>query len=290
MPIHDWSRVPSGLFHDFHQSWSIRIKDALNSGRLPKGVAALVEQRAGPKESDVLAIEARPRRHLDEKLDGGIATLPPPVTRIVRRTTNEIYASRANRIVVKHHLGRIIAVIEIVSPGNKDSRAALRDFVEKTVDCLLKGIHVLIVDLFSPTQRDPYGIHKVIWDEIVEEEFMFPDGNDCSTTTAVRFGHTGPGSLSVHEPDRQPGAAVSRVKRAGGSTRSRSSALALGSQSRPMSALKASRVVTAAPTTYNEVNWLMTGGDDSCPRQRQPHGSPSTNSRTPICTTTTGSS
>ena len=119
MPIHDWSRVPSGLFHDFHQSWSIRIKDALNSGRLPKGVAALVEQRAGPKESDVLAIEVRPKRRLGEALDGGIATLPPPVTRIVRRTTNEICASRANRIVVKHHLGRIIAVIEIVSPGNQ---------------------------------------------------------------------------------------------------------------------------------------------------------------------------
>jgi hypothetical protein len=139
MPIHDWSRVPSGLFHDFHQSWSIRIKDALNAGRLPKGVAALVEQRAVPRESDVLAIEVRPQRRLGEELDGGIATLPPPVTRIVRRTTNEIYASRANRIVVKHHLGRIIAVIEIVSPGNKDSRAALRDFVEKTVDCLRKG-------------------------------------------------------------------------------------------------------------------------------------------------------
>ena len=55
MPIHAWSRVPSGLFHDFHQSWSIRIKDALNSGRLPKGVAALVEQRSGPRESVVLA-------------------------------------------------------------------------------------------------------------------------------------------------------------------------------------------------------------------------------------------
>ena len=178
MPIHDWSRLPSGLFHDFHQSWSIRIKDALNSGRLPKGVAALVEQRTGPKESDVLAIEVRPRRYEGEELDGGIATLPPPVTRIIRRTTKEIYASRANRIVVKHHLGRIIAVIEIVSPGNKDSRAALRDFAEKTVDCLRKGIHVLIVDLFPPTQRDPYGIHKVIWDEIVEEDFTFVDGKD----------------------------------------------------------------------------------------------------------------
>jgi hypothetical protein len=29
MRIRDWSRVPAGLFHDFHQSWSIGIKDAL---------------------------------------------------------------------------------------------------------------------------------------------------------------------------------------------------------------------------------------------------------------------
>ena len=54
MPLHDWTRVPAGLFHDFHQSWSIRIKDALNAGRLPEGVLALVEQRAG----HVLAIES----------------------------------------------------------------------------------------------------------------------------------------------------------------------------------------------------------------------------------------
>ncbi len=178
MPIHDWSRVPSRLFHDFHQSWSIRIKDALNAGRLPDGVEALVEQRAGPKESDVLAIEVRPGRHPGEEPDGGVATLPPPATRIVRRTTRAMDASRANRIVVTHHLGRIIAVIEIVSPGNKDSRAALRDLVEKTVDCLRRGIHVLIVDLFPPTARDPFGIHKVIWDEIVEEDFAFPEGKD----------------------------------------------------------------------------------------------------------------
>jgi hypothetical protein len=178
MPIHNWSRVPSGLFHHFHQEWSIEIARTLNRGRLPKGLSALVEQRAGPREPDVLAIEMRPGRRSGDGLDGGVATLPPPTTRIVRRTTNEIYASRADRIVVKHHLGRIVAVIEIVSPGNKDSRAALRDFVEKTVDCLRKGIHVLIVDLFPPSPRDPYGIHKVIWDEITEEDFTFPDGTD----------------------------------------------------------------------------------------------------------------
>ena len=89
----------------------------------------------------------------------------------MRRTTKAIYAARANRIVVKHHLGRIVAVIEILSPGNKDSRAALRDFVDKAVDFLRQGIHLLVVDLFPPTARDPWGMHKAIWDEIHEEDF-----------------------------------------------------------------------------------------------------------------------
>ena len=54
MPLHDWTRVPSGLFHHFHQDWSIEITRALNRGRLPKGLSALVERRAGVKEPDVL--------------------------------------------------------------------------------------------------------------------------------------------------------------------------------------------------------------------------------------------
>jgi Protein of unknown function (DUF4058) len=178
MPIHDWTRVPSGLFHHFHQDWSIEIARALNRGRLPKGLSALVEQRAGPRESDVLALERRSKPQVGAESNGGAVTVARPVTRIVRRTTKEIYSVRANRVVVRHHLGRIVAIIEIVSPGNKDSRAALRDFVEKTIDFLRAGIHVLIVDLFPPTPRDPFGIHKAIWDEIVEEDFVFPPGKD----------------------------------------------------------------------------------------------------------------
>jgi hypothetical protein len=178
MPIHDWTRVPAGLFHHFHQDWSIEIARTLNRGRLPKGVAALVEQRVGPVEGDVLAIERRGQTRRPEENVGAVATLPRPTARIVRQTTKEIHAVRANRIVVKHHLGRIIAVIEILSPGNKDSRSALRDFVEKIVELLRRGIHVLVIDLFPPTPRDPFGIHKAIWDEIVEEDFQFPEGKD----------------------------------------------------------------------------------------------------------------
>ena len=178
MPLHDWSRIPSGLFHHFHQDWSVEITRALNRGRLPKGLSALVEQRAGPKEADVLAIEEFPGSPTGIVGEGSLATMDRPVTRIIRRTTKQIYATRANRIVIRHHLGRIVAIIEIVSPGNKDSRAALRDFVEKTIDFLRKGIHVLIVDLFPPSAADPCGIHKAIWDEVLLEDFAFPAGKN----------------------------------------------------------------------------------------------------------------
>jgi hypothetical protein len=204
MPVHDWTRVPSGLFHHFHQDWSIEIARALNRGRLPKGLSALVEQRAGPRETDVLAIESRPRPG-DARGNGNVATMAPPATRIVCRTDKEIHAVRANRILVRHHLGRIVAVIEIVSPGNKDSRAALRDFLDKTVDCLRAGIHLLVVDLFPPTPRDPLGLHKAIWDEITEEEFAFPAGKDrvlaSYETGGVRAAYVEPVGLGDVLPD-----------------------------------------------------------------------------------------
>ena len=47
MPMHDWTKVYSGLFHDFHQGWSITIRNALNGGLLPKGMSAFVEHKVG---------------------------------------------------------------------------------------------------------------------------------------------------------------------------------------------------------------------------------------------------
>lgn len=179
MPIHDWSRVPSGLFHHFHQDWSIEIARTLNRGALPKGLSAMVEQRAGVVEGDVLAVESR-RRPGPPALPaaGGLLTLDPPATSIVRRTTKEIYADRSNRIMIRHHLGRIVAVIEILSPGNKNRRSAVDDFVGESTDFMRRGVHLLLVDLFPPTPRDPFGMHKRVWDEIEDEPFAFPAGKN----------------------------------------------------------------------------------------------------------------
>jgi hypothetical protein len=69
----------------------------------------------------------------------------------------------------------VVAVIEIVSPGNKSSQAAVKEFVDKAVAILNAKIHLLIVDLFPPTRRDPQGIHNSIADVFGEEPFELPE-------------------------------------------------------------------------------------------------------------------
>jgi hypothetical protein len=86
----------------------------------------------------------------------------------------EVYAGRANRIAIHGPLGTVVSIVEIVSPGNKGSRTAIQAFVQETLDLLEQGIHILIIDLFPPSTRDPRGIHKLIWDEIREEPFEMP--------------------------------------------------------------------------------------------------------------------
>src|SRR5438477_623457 len=76
----------------------------------------------------------------------------------------DLDAEKANAVVVRHRSNHeVIAMIEIVSPGNKNSRREFDAFVEKADEILKAGIHLLIVDLFSPGPRDPQGIHRAIW-------------------------------------------------------------------------------------------------------------------------------
>ncbi len=172
MPIHDWTRVRPNRFHDFHQKWTVAICNALNAGSLPPGYFAMVEQRTGGPEPDVvtLGLDAPAR-----SATGGTAVdLQPPKTRIVARFEAAGYARKANRITIRHPDGDVVAILEIVSPGNKDSRHAIRSFARKAVEFLEAGVHLLIVDLFPPGPRDPQGIHKVIWDRLRDEPFTLP--------------------------------------------------------------------------------------------------------------------
>jgi hypothetical protein len=173
MPIHDWTKARAGVFHHFHQDWTIELARTLNRGLLPRGFFAMAEQVTAGLIPDVLTLQHSPSEPILGNGEGGVAVAPPR-TRFVRRAAMEHYADKANRIVVRDPDGEVVAMIEVVSPGNKGSRAQLRSFVEKAVGFLRQGIHLLIVDLFPPSGRDPQGIHKAIWDEILEEPFELP--------------------------------------------------------------------------------------------------------------------
>lgn len=183
MPIHDWTRLEPGDFHDFHPSWTVGIRNALNGGLLPPDYMAMVEQVTGRPIPDAITSQASP----SSVCIGGIAVQEvPPTARFITRFEKGFYAHRKNRVVIRDNYGQGVAMIEVVSPGNKSSRNALRTFVEKMADILNQGIHLLIVDLFPPTPRDPQGIHKALWDEFGDEPFELPP--DKPLTVAAYIG------------------------------------------------------------------------------------------------------
>lgn len=176
MPIHDWTRVRAGTFHHFHHAWITYLASALNRGVLPPNVFALSEQVANKPVPDLLALDFT-RADAPDDVAGGLATLEhPPKAQIVAMAEMDVYARKANRIAIRHVDGDLVAILEIVSPGNKGSAHALRSFVAKTTECLDQGINVVVVDLLPPTRRDPHGIHGAVWGELNDEPFALPAG------------------------------------------------------------------------------------------------------------------
>ena len=175
MPVHNWSKIDAGLFHAFHQTWITMLSAQLNAGLLPADYFALPEQNIRGPIPDVLTLHLK---SFAGDLHGG----PPgvavadarPSARTVRRYASDPYIRKADRIAVRHRHGDVIAVIEIISPGNKAGTSEFRRLVEKSAALLRQGVHLLVIDLFPPTRRDPHGVHKEIWDEIVAEDFILP--------------------------------------------------------------------------------------------------------------------
>ncbi len=196
MPMHDWTRVEPGIFHAFHHEWISEISKALNQELLPDDYYALPEQVAAGFGPDVLTLQEEPPDAVPNAQDTGDARSATglqtrPQTTFTAETDAEFYRRKKSSIVVRHVSGdRIVALLEIISPGNKSNRHALRAFVEKACELLEHRIHLLIVDPFPPGPRDPNGIHAAIWEEVEDDAFHLPEGRpltlvayECELTT-----------------------------------------------------------------------------------------------------------
>jgi hypothetical protein len=184
MPMHDWTKVEEGIFHAFHHRWISALSDALNGGKLPSDYYALPEQDVTGFGPDLLTRQG-PVAEQHPSVGGGVATATllqsRPRTRFTAETDAEFYRRKKSRIV---------AMLEIVSSGNKSTGRAFRAFVDKACELLEHRIYLLIVDPFPPGLRDPNRVHATIWGQVQDDSFHLPADHpltavayECDLTT-----------------------------------------------------------------------------------------------------------
>lgn len=203
MPLHDWTRVTSGIWHNFHCRWISAITDALNAGVMPAGFFAMAEQKVEGPESDVVTLSTRDDG--EPFSGGGTATLAKPKTSVIQTADSIRYARKTNRVAIHHGLGTVVALVELVSPGNKDTKRSLKAFARKTAAFIRNGVHVLVVDLFPPGKHDPNGVHPAIWENITTADFTLP-GDKPLTLVGYQAGecptaYVEPVALGAELPD-----------------------------------------------------------------------------------------
>jgi hypothetical protein len=85
------------------------------------------------------------------------------------------YAAKAKAVTIRHVSNhQVVAMVEIISPGNKNNQNGLNAFVRKAREALAAGIHLLLVDLFPPSSRDPLGIHGAVWGDDCAADYVLP--------------------------------------------------------------------------------------------------------------------
>jgi hypothetical protein len=146
------------------------IQNAINAGLLPKDYYALAEQHAGEFLADVLALHvpSAPQELTqifpsDVETGGGTALAEAP-PKISLHEKIELEITEIQRYVAIRHLSshRIIALLEIVSPGNKNSEARYETFVHKTVYSIRRNVNVLLIDIHETGRFDHDGINARI--------------------------------------------------------------------------------------------------------------------------------
>lgn len=164
MPMHDWTRVEAGIYHGFHGLWIAALNNALNAGLLPKGYYAYPEQHAGRYIADLITLHAPPPHPPSPTVSSGglaVAEAPPRVRHKAELSPSD--RARRRTLAIRHVSGhRLVAVLEIVSPANKDRWEHVEELAGKMDALLSAGVHVLLVDPFPPGSHDPLGLDAVV--------------------------------------------------------------------------------------------------------------------------------
>jgi hypothetical protein len=76
----------------------------------------------------------------------------------MRLSESSAYREGRRTLVIRHRSGRrFVALLEIVSPANKDRDKSVERFVRKAESALRRDVHLLVIDLLPPGPWDPRG-------------------------------------------------------------------------------------------------------------------------------------
>src|SRR5438270_6390713 len=156
MPLRDHFHPPLDdltSWEGFHGQWPAVIVQHLRK-RLPAGYVAEPRVHSGSQvEIDVAAYEKEdhPTPSGTSAENGGVTTAvwTPARPSVVVETTLPDYDEYEVRIYNAKRGRHLVAVIEIVSPANKDRPEHRNVFVAKCAALIQKGVAVSIVDLVT---------------------------------------------------------------------------------------------------------------------------------------------
>jgi hypothetical protein len=155
MPLLDHFHPPLSTerrWESFHSNWATRIADALTERWLPVGYIAEEHVHLGPSiEIDVASFEQASATTAQER--GPVVALAGPAVWLPRAADGVLPAVFPEtfevRVLSMDTGPRLVAAIELVSPGNKDRPAERLAFATKCASYLYQGISLIIVDIVT---------------------------------------------------------------------------------------------------------------------------------------------
>jgi hypothetical protein len=145
MPLHDWTDREN--FDGFHTYWMTEIARQLRA-KLPPGYRAVI----GTSPTVSVGGELR---HPDVAVTNGSPRPPTPGT--ARAPDAEVAVAMSvldeDLTLQVERNGRLVAVVELVSPRNKDRPSARDTYATRYLGYLQGGVHLLVVDV----HRRPIG-------------------------------------------------------------------------------------------------------------------------------------
>jgi hypothetical protein len=143
MPLHDWTERPG--WEGMHIFWMTEIARALRAS-LPPGYRAVIGS------SPLVAVGVAPVKP-DVSVTNGSAHTPDAATPSSARPAPEpdvevtVATLEEDASVQVEREGRLVAVIELISPRNKDRPTAREQYAGRYLNYLRGGVHLLLVDV-----------------------------------------------------------------------------------------------------------------------------------------------